>query len=831
MAGSHIVKAFLQDVRYAARQLRKNLGFTTVAVFTLALGIGANTAIFSVVDVLLFRPLPVSKPEELARFGSSDTRDGPGGYRLSFPAYIEYRDHAQAFSGLAAWTDRFPVNVSVGAMDSERVDSAMVTGNYFQVLGTQADLGRTFTENDDQAAAQAVVLLSHNFCRRHFSDSKSALGAQVLINGRWFTAVGVLPAGFGGVDFQNFPEVWIPIALAFQIDPLLKSEMPHQDYAFTPFKAVGRLKAGVSLPRAQAELDILALQLGAGKPDPLHGDEFRRSWPVLAPATLAARQGEQSHLSLLLLAVVLLVLLIACADLAGLLLARSEVRQKEISVRLALGGPRWRIASLQLAEAMLIALPGAALGCMLAAFGARLLLISSPPDVPLPLNRAASILDLRVLAFTAAIALVAGVLSTLGPALKYSRSDPALALRRDSRASAVMSRKASPQAALVVLQIAASVVLLAGAGLLTRTLWQASQIRLGFDFSHAAGASTDLIRQGYDKNAAQNLLDPLLDALRAQPGVVSAALGRMPMTDTMSTQVKVEGHENEKSAAVDLVMVSPEYFQTLGIPLMQGRDFNRTDGRNSPGVAIINQVMAEKYWPRESPLGKHVEYVGPHDQAFEVVGIAGGVAKRDLRKTPGPLLYLPLSQSYQMFPWQPDVTLLARSAGDPAPLAGAIRAAVANVDPHLPVFHMRTLQEQAAAALAEQRFLTRLLLVFALIALTLAGAGLFGLISYITQRATHDFGVRIALGAQAHQVQWMVLKRGLRLTLWGLLLGAGSALWLAKILASLLFDVSTADPLTFCAVAVVLLAVTLAACYVPSRRATRVGPLVALRSE
>jgi putative ABC transport system permease protein len=696
----YALENLLLNLRYSARQLWKTPGFSIIAVFTLALGIGANTAIFSVVDMLLFRPLPVTKPDELARIGISQSKRGPAWYFASFPNYLQYRDYLSSFSGMAAWADRFPANVSVGKLDSERVDSGMVTGNYFPLLGTRAEWGRTLTEQDDLPGAQPTVMLSHNFARRHFSDPKTALDSQVLVDGQWFTAIGITPASFGGVDFNNFPEIWLPMTFAFQIDPLLRSEIPQQKEAFIPFGVVGRLKPGVSLSQAEAELEALAVRLGAGKPDASEGDGWTRPWPVLSSATDAARQGERSYVSFLLLGAVLLVLLIACADLAGLLLVRSEVRQKEIAVRLALGGSRWQIISLQLGEALLIAIPGAVLGCALAAGGTHLLLISSPSDLPLPLERATSVLDFRVLLFTALASLLAAIISTLGPALRYSRLDPMPAMKNDARNVTASSRRPSIQAGLVVLQVAASVLLLTGAGLLTRTLWHASQIQLGFDPDHAVGASTDLIRQGYDKNAAQNLLDPLLNSLRAQPGVKSAALGALPMTGTMSTGVNVEGHEKEKIAGINLIMISPGYLQTLGIPLKQGRDFTPSDGRNAPAVTIINEAMARKYWPHESPLGKHIENVGPKNQTFEITGVAGDVAQRDLRREPRPLVYFPLAQSYLMFPWQPDVTLLAQSAGDPAPLFGSIRAAVANVDPRLPVFHMRTLREQAGIALA-----------------------------------------------------------------------------------------------------------------------------------
>ncbi|HET9837412.1 MAG TPA: ABC transporter permease [Candidatus Angelobacter sp.] len=821
-----------QDLRYSGRMLKKNQLFTLLAVLVLALGIGANTVIFSLVDVLLFRPLPVSHPEELVRLFSGDTRGSAKWHFISLPAYQAYRDHSDAFSGLAAYVDRFPANVSAGKFGTERVDAGMVTGNYFQVLGANAGLGRTLVADDDRPGAPPVVMLGHNFWRRHYPRDASVLGSQLLVDGQWFTVVGVTPAGFGGVSFENFPEVWVPLTYAVRIDPLLKSQIPMNNESFAPFGVVGRLKPGTSLAEAQAQLDATAPQLGVGEFKPAEGPEWERPWPVLIAATQAARQIN-AKLSLLLLGIVMLVLLIACADLAGLMLARSETRQKEIAVRLALGGPRRRIMMLHVTEALLVALMGAAAGCVLAGWGVRLITLTAPSQIDLPLERASSILDLRVLAFTALIALAAALLSALGPAIKYSRADLALAIQSSSARTSAVGRRLSAQTVLVVLQVAASVLLLVGAGLLARTLWHASQVQLGFDPEHTAFASTDLIRQGYEKNAAATLLDPMLDALRAQPGVESAALGPVPLQGNMGTSVKLEGHDAGEGQRVGIegLRVSPGYFSTVGIPLLGGRDFRRSDAAGAAGVAIVSQSFARKYWPKESAQGKHIEHVGIHDQTFEIVGIVGNTAGYDLRGGPRAVVYFPLDQSYLMFPWQPDVTLLARGPGDPNKLISSIRKAVAGVDSALPLFRARTMKDQVAGILGEERFLARLLIVFALLAITLAAAGIFGLISYSTERATHDFGIRLALGAQTHDVVWMVLKKGLVLAIIGVAIGLGAALWLTRLLASLLFGVRPTDPLTFIAVAGLMVVVALLACYLPARRATQVDPLAALRAE
>ncbi|HSK44056.1 MAG TPA: ADOP family duplicated permease, partial [Candidatus Binatia bacterium] len=644
--------------------------------------------------------------------------------------------------------------------------------------------------------------------------------------------VGVTPAGFGGVSFENFPQIWVPLSHGVQIDPLLKSQIPQNHKSFVPFAVAGRLKNGTSAVQAQAQLDILAERLGAGKPDASEGPDWKRAWPVLVPVTQAARQGN-SHFSFLLLGIVVLVLLIACADVAGLMLARAETRQKEIAVRLALGGSRQRIMTLHLADALLISGLGAVLGCMFASWATRLIILTAPPALDLPLDRAASVLDLRVLAFTALVALASALISAMVPALRYSRTELVLGIKSDSNRSSVVGHRFSAQAALVVMQVAASVLLLVGAGLLTRTLWHASQVRLGFDPEHTVFASTDLIRQGYDKNAAVNLLGPLLDSLQAQPGVESAALGTPPMSADMSTSVKIEGHVSSdgKRQGIRGSRVSPGYFKTVGIPLLSGRDFTRSDSANGPGVAVVSESFARKYWPHGDALGRHIAQVGIHDQTFEIVGIVGDTANQDLRREPPAVAYFPLEQTYLMFPWQPDVSLLVRGPGDTEHLLGSIRRAVAGVDSALPVFRIRTLQEYVAGALGQERFLARLLLVFAMIAVMLAAAGIFGLISYSTARATHDFGIRMALGAQQNHVLWLVLRKGLLLAAFGLFLGLGAALWLTRLLVSLLFGVSRTDALTFVAVAALTLLVALLACYLPARRATRVDPLVALRNE
>jgi putative ABC transport system permease protein len=826
-----MLRHIFQEFRYSARALRNNPAFTVIAVIVLALGIGANTAIFSIVDVLLFRPLPVQRQEQLMRIFQGETRgDAQGGF-VSWPTFQAYRDGNTVFSALAAYIDRFPANASVGKFGSERVDAGIVTGNYFQALGIPAALGRTIVADDDKLDSPPVAMLGHDFWHRHFPAGSTALGSQMLIDGQWFTIVGVTPAGFGGVAFENLPVIWMPMTHALRIDPFLKTQIPLGHESFGPFGVVGRLKPGISQRQAQAQLETLAAQRGAGKPIPAE-DNYVRPWPVLISLTDAARQSHASF-AYLLLGIVTLVLLIACADVAGLMLARSQTRQKEIAVRLAIGGQRYRIILMHLADAVLVSFAGAVLACFLAASASHLLIRMAPSTIDLPLERASSILDWRVLIFTAVVALLSATLSSMAPALKYCRIDATRGIRGDSATASVVGRRFSLQSGLVIMQVAASVLLLVGAGLLTRTLWQASQIHLGFDPDHTVFASTDLIRQGYDKNEAALMLDPLLDSLRAQPGVEAAALGAPPMQFNMVSTASVEGRAlpDGKRTRIELSRVSPGYFNTVGIPILSGRDFKLSDSATAVGVALVNETFARKNWPNENPIGKHLLGVGIHDQTFEVIGVVANTAGALVRKeTPG-VVYFPLDQSYLMFPWQPDVTLLARGRADSDQMISAIRTAVTNVNSALPVFRVRTLREQVNATFAMENFMARLLQAFALMALLLAAAGIFGLLAYNTSRRTREFGIRMALGAQRSGILWLVLKKGLWLVSAGLAVGVMTSFWLTRLVSNLLFGVTRYDAATYVSVSALILGFAAIACYFPARRATRVDPMVALRSE
>ncbi|MGA9882681.1 MAG: ABC transporter permease [Candidatus Acidiferrales bacterium] len=826
----------LQDLRFGLRMLRRSPGFAAVAILTLALGIGASTAIFSLVDVVLFRPLPIAHPNQVVRLTGGNEKDVSRYGFMSFPAYLELRDRASAFSSMAADIDRLPVNFSSVVSGSLRVDSGMVTGSYFETLGVKAEIGRTIGVEDDRTGAAPVVMIGDHFWRSKFSRSANVLGSTAIIDGRQFTIVGVTPGGFGGVTFGNFPQVWLPATLGFEIDPLLKTQMPLNRQSFEPFTVFARLNGGIPIQAAQEQLDSIAAILGAGKPVPgeydgLMAQPFARPWPVLVPAEKEARQ-EWSRYSLMIVGIVSFLLLIACANASGLLLAHSEGRRKEIAVRAALGATRFRIVRLQLIQGMLVASLAVLAGCVIADFGAKLLLMSSPETLPIPVERAASMLDPRVLAFAVFAAVFSAIVSGLGPAVRSSRVDLVSAMKGESPGGSGI-RRVSLHDLLVLVQVAASVILLVGAGLLARTLWRATHMPLGFDPSNTVIASIDPIRSGYTKASAAEMLGPLLDSLRSQPGIESAALGTGRPLTGMFTDVAIEGYvaENHFGTPIELIMASPGYLGALGIPLLRGGDFTDSDPASGPYVAIANRAAADEYWPKQNPIGKRIEGIGPNDKTFEVIGVAGNVTTAFTGFVAQPTFYIPLSQGYTLFPSDPDVTLIARGAGGLGTVLSALRAAVKTVDPNLSLFQVHTMEEQLERANPERRFLARVLLIFAALATLLCAAGIYAQVSYATTALTRDFAIRMALGAQPKDVFRTVLIRGAWLAVGGLALGLGAAAGLTRVLASFLFQIGPLDPWTFAGVAALFMALVLAACYLPARRAMRIDPMVALRHE
>jgi predicted permease len=815
----------MSDVRYAVRALAGSPGFTCGAVVALALGIGANTAMFSLVDAVLFRPLPVQRPSELVRIFSSneDHRDLSN---QSYPVFTDYRDGSDAFAGLAAYADAEPAHLSTGTGKPERVVSALVTGSYFPLLRIRPELGRLLGEDDDrQRGGHPVVVLSHATWRRRFGADPSVVGKSVRVNGHPFTVVGVTPAGFWGVGLTSLPELWIPLAMAAQVSPALAQNDAVWGRRLSWLDIVGRLKPDVTVAQAQAHLDVIAARRASGQPP---GERDR--WAAVVSATQAALDpysGERAtaRTSWILLGVVALVLLIACVNASGLMLVRAERRQRELAIRMAVGASRARIVRQLLAESLLLSAMGGLAGLLVAAWGADLVDAS---DLLVPADLATPLLDPRVLAFTTLVAVSASVLFGLLPALRASRTDLIPALKREASSLSWRARRVSLRHAFAVAQVALSIVLLAGTGLPLRTLHNASRVDPGFQAERALVASFDLARQGYRPQQGAAVLDRLLVRARSLPGVEAAALARnVPVSSSgMRISLRPEGFTSDPEPHVDYNVVTPGFFQALGIPFLSGRDFEERDAQAAPGVAIVNDAFARRFWPDGDAVGRRLGGLGPGGGEAVVVGVVRTAKYRSLREDPRPVVYVPLRQAYL-----PRMTIVLRGAVHPDALVQPLAAAVEGLDPDLPLFAVRPLRDQLAAALARERALARLFGAFGALALVLAATGLYSVVAYGAELRTREFGIRMALGADPRSVARLVQGQGLALAAVGLVLGLAACLPLTRAIERLLFGVTPLDATTLAAAAALLLSTCLTAVHVPARRATRVDPATALRAE
>ena len=821
-----------RDARFGLRMLVKNPGFTAVAVLTLALGIGANAALFSVIDSVVFRTLPVARPAELVDVGSSATKQSPGGPGVSWPGYVEYRDlSASPFSGLAAYTDRVQVTLAQEDTAGRPSTAAAVTGNYFDLLGVRAARGRLIEPGDDTAGGSDAVVLGYRYWESEFAASPAAIGATLRINGAPYLIVGVTPKDFYGIGLNNIPEIWLPMSSAIRVEPIYKTQMQLPGNPF--FRVVGRMKPGVTLDQARLQMRIAGEQLGAGKTStyvyPFTGaggrkvsDPYERPFPLLVPVSELAGQ-KWRELSAVLGGVIVLVLLIVACDLASLLLARAERRQREIAIRLALGASRMQIIRSLIVEGVLLSGFGAAAGLLLAAWSVKILVATGPPQLGLPLGAATSVLDWRVLIFTACIAVATGVAFSLAPALRAARADVLTALKSDSHGTASGNSRATLRGGLIVFQIAASVLLLAGAGLLLRTLWGVSRVQLGFPTERVFVGDLNLAKQGYETSAAKIFLANLLETERAVPGVRSVALGTPP-----SLGIGVQLSPGKFS----MMMISHNYFNTLGLPMLRGRDFTELDRDAAPYVGIVNETMAREFWPGQDAVGQHIHNALPMiDANVEIVGVVPDIRKGGIGGPVPPTLYVSVIQFYSAYPWPISTSLLARVDGDARGSIPAILAAAAKLDKRLVLLRPQTIAQRNASAYSEQRFIGWLLGIFAALAVVLAATGLYGLISYTTAARTREIGVRMALGAERRDILRLILRSGIVLALVGVTVGLCAAAALTKYIASLLYGVRAIDPVTFAGVAILLLGVALMASYVPARRAAKLDPMVALRYE
>lgn len=827
-----------QDLRYGAHMLRAQPAFTAVAVFCLALGIGANTAIFSLLNAVFFRPLPVAEPDRLVAL--SRVNEWP----VSYPDFTVLRNSNNVLAGLAVHTDTV---VNFGASEhSEVVLGSLVSGNYFDVLGVKPALGRAFLPEEDRTpGTHSVVIISHNFWQSRFNSDPGVIGRTIVLNSHPFTCIGVAPAGFGGLNAPMKSSLWAPVMMGKEMmrsgGPLSPDDLLN-DRQF-PFGVIGRLKPGVSLAQAQAALALI--DRGNELANPAPANQARNPNEDHSLRLAAPRSGFSGGLrqfaetpSKLLLATVITVLLIACANVANLLLARASTRRKEIAVRLALGATRLRLIRQLLTECVLLSLLGAGAG-LITAYWINQLLMAFKPPFPPPFTFSFDLhLDGRTFGFTLLLAVITGALSGLAPALHASKPDLVPALKDESGSENRLRRRFNLRNALVVAQVALSLALLIGSGLFIRSLLYAQRIDLGFEPDKALDVAIDLKLQDYDEARGMDFYRQIVERLERLPGVQSASAANMMPMGFMGLSSEIEPVDrnippNELPPAASYFAVGRRYFETIGTPLARGRDFGAQDNAMSPSVAIISEGLARRLWPEMKDvgeaLGKSLRVTSVKPTQCEVIGIAKdskNSAFSRLDGPPPPTIYRPFAQHYSAL-----ASVVVRANGDPRNLIAGVRREVAAIDQNLSPNYIQPLTENVRMILWPARTGAVVLGIFGLLGMTLAAIGIYGVMSYSVARRTREIGVRMALGAQAGAVLKLVVGQGLRLALIGAGIGLALAFAVTRLLKSFLYGVGTTDPVTFAGVTLFLIGVALAACYLPARRATRVDPLAALRRE
>jgi predicted permease len=860
--GGGFVETLLQDLRYGARMLLRHKGFTAVVALSLALGIGANTTLFSLADVFFWRALPAVNADGLFTLVRGDGMVWP----TSYPDYVVYRDGAQSFAGLSAYE---PVLLAFGNGERSRmVTGELVTGNFFEVLGARVSQGRAFLPEEDRTpGAHPVVVISHDFWLREFDGDPQLVGKTITLNNHSFTVIGVAAEGFAGISNPLRAVLWIPIMMEAAAKPNEKPGLNSRDIRQGMF-AIGRLREGVSRAQAEAELNTINRQLLQAYPAPPDPESSWRGLPLsLSPAQGTLNSGVRRRMELVVKLVTILtgiVLLIACANVANLLLARAVARRKEIAIRLALGAGRMRLIRQLLTEGLLLALLAAAAGSLLA-FWINRLLMSVQPGVLQHFELKVDLrLDGRALVFTLLLSMLTSVMSSLAPAWAATRPDVIPALKEESGTSG-RRQSFSLRNSLIVAQLALSLALLINAGLVVRSLINEQAIDPGFDTSDGLLVTLDLGMLGYSKERGLEFYRQLAERLATAPGVRSAAIAdSFPMSSDgeVRAPISIEGQPPPADGQPIIVprqLVGLRYFETTGIPLLRGRDFTAQDTALSERVVIINETMARRYWPNLKEIGEVVGQririgAGPEirpnglpnrlpnslpnglpnslpdsleDAHWSVIiGVAGDCRTRGWReKTPAGML-MPISQNYA-----PVFQALARSNAEEATTISALRREVAALDPNLPIKFITTVRERIGIQLWGARMFAGLTMALGLLGLLLAAIGLYGVISYAVAQRTREIGIRMALGAQARDLLKMIIGQGMRLTLAGVAVGLALALALARVIANMLYGVTSTDPVTFTGVTVFLMSVALLACYLPARRATKIDPMASLRLE
>lgn len=805
------MESLKQDLYYGLRMLWKSPAFTLIAVIALALGIGANTAIFSVVNGVLLRPLPYPQPEQLAMVWLDNRRQGIRDDITSYPNFTDWRDQSKTFQGMAA-VRGISANLT-GSGEPEELRGASVSSNFFQLMGVTPALGRGFTIEEEQPGKDKIVVLSHALWLRRFGGDPGILNKTIYLSGEANTVVGIMPPGF---QFPGKTEIWGTLAP--------NDRLRAARGAFW-LPVVGRLKPGVTRQQAQADMDVIARQLEQQYPNANAG------YGINVVPLLEQTVGNIKTALWVLLGAVAFVLLIACANVANLLLARAAARGQEIAIRAALGAGRWRIIRQLLTESILLSVIGGALGILLAVWGLHLLVSLGPANIPRLENVR---LDSRVLGFTFGLSLLTGLLFGIVPALQTSQVGMNETLKEGGRSGTSGRRTQRIRSGFIVAEIALTLVLLVGAGLLIRSFWRLQQVSPGFRTDNVLTIQLRLPRTKYPEGAQiASFYQQLQERLSALPGVQAASATSTIMLPKLanSSNFTIEGRPadpREQSLELPFDSVLPNYFQTMGIQLLQGRTFNALDGRDSQQVTIVNETFAKRFFPNNDPIGRRFTFGdgGNNPQWLTIVGVVRDTKRQGLDAPVRIESWLPISQAPSR-----TMTMVVRSAGDPLAISRSVREAVWALDKDLPIPKMETMEQVLSEQVAQRRLNMLLLGLFAALALILAAVGIYGVMNYAVTQRTNEIGIRLALGAQSRDVLRLIVGQGMKLAVAGVGIGLIATFAITRLMAGLLFGVSTTDPLTFTAIAILLAIVALLACYIPARRATKVDPMIALRCE